>query len=137
MDALPEPDVIAGAFDTLRVQSQRIANVGAIQGQQHILGAIQALAQQTNNLAQEINHLAQEIDQRFDQVNDRFDNLERRQNNFEISAVNARLFSANGAAILQQPVDVRNGGDIPEPRNGGFHLARELVEFFLELVRNT
>jgi len=93
MDVLPEPDVIAGAFDTLRFQSQRIANVGAIQNHQNILAAIQALGQQ---------------------MNQRFDTLENRQTNFEIAAVNARLFHANGAAILQRPVDIRNGGDIPD-----------------------
>jgi len=85
MNALPEPDVIAGAFDTLRVQSHRIANVAAIQNQQNILAAIQALGQQMN--------------QRFEQIDQHFDILENRQNNFEIAAINARLFHADGAAV--------------------------------------
>ncbi|KAK3362473.1 hypothetical protein B0T25DRAFT_626902 [Lasiosphaeria hispida] len=100
MNALPEPDVIAGALDTLRVQSQRIANVGAIQNQQNILAAVQALGQQVHVMQQ--------------QMNQRFDTLENRQSNFEIAAVNARLVHADGAAILQRPVNIHNGGDIPD-----------------------
>ncbi|KAK0631574.1 hypothetical protein B0T14DRAFT_597200 [Immersiella caudata] len=118
MDALPEPDVIAGAFDTLRVQSQRIANVGAVQNQQNILAVVQALGQQIHDLGQQIHDLGQQTHHRIDgmqqQMNQRFDTLENRQNNFEIAAVNARLFHADGAAILQRPVDIRNGGDIPD-----------------------
>lgn len=97
MDALLEPDVIAGAFDPLRVQSQRIANVGAIQNQQDILAAVQALGQQIHALGQQTNH---RIDVMQQQMNQRFDTLENRQNNFEIAAVNARLVHADGAAIL-------------------------------------
>jgi len=111
MDVLPKPDVIVGAFDTLRVQSQRIANVGAIQNQQNILAAVQALGQQIHALGQQTNH---RIDVMQQQMNQRFDTLENRQNNFEIAAVNARLVHADGAVILQRPVDIRNGGDIPD-----------------------
>ncbi|KAK0707737.1 hypothetical protein B0H67DRAFT_556377 [Lasiosphaeris hirsuta] len=48
------------------------------------------------------------------QMNQHFDTLENRQTNFEIAAVNARLLHTDGAAILQLPVDIRNGDDIPD-----------------------
>ncbi|KAK0741214.1 hypothetical protein B0T18DRAFT_432368 [Schizothecium vesticola] len=103
---LPDPEAIAGAFETLRVQSHRLANVGALQGEANILNAIQALGNQIQAMGNQIQDLGQRMDDRFD-VND------RRHFNLEIAAVNARLFQANGAAILQQPVDIRNGGFIP------------------------
>ncbi|KAK3361551.1 hypothetical protein B0T24DRAFT_684590 [Lasiosphaeria ovina] len=106
MDALPEPGVIAdaferlrnqskvmsdaynsmaNAFDTLSVQSLRFVNVIAIHDQQ-----IHALGQQMN---QRINALEQQMNQRFEQMNqlfntleNRFDILERRQDNFKIAA---------------------------------------------------
>ncbi|KAK3364953.1 hypothetical protein B0T24DRAFT_723945 [Lasiosphaeria ovina] len=114
---LPEPNVIADAFDTLRVQSQRIANVGAIQNQQNGLAAIQALGQQMDQRFQQtnqrINDLQQQMNQMNQQMNQRFNTLEHRQYNFEIAGVNTRLFFAHGANVLQRPVDIRNGGDIP------------------------
>ncbi|KAK0707776.1 hypothetical protein B0H67DRAFT_588553 [Lasiosphaeris hirsuta] len=99
MAALPLPAVIAGAFETLRIQSELAANFAPLQDQQNVLAAIQGLGQQMN--------------QRFEQMNQRFDTLENRQINFEIAAVNARLVQADSAAVLQRPVDIRDGGDIP------------------------
>ncbi|KAK0723046.1 hypothetical protein B0T26DRAFT_705151 [Lasiosphaeria miniovina] len=69
-----------------------------------------ALTQQTNH---RINAMEQQMNQRFDNLANRFDILENRQNNFEIAGVNACLVHAHGAAVLQRPVDIQNGGDIP------------------------
>ncbi|KAK0733682.1 hypothetical protein B0T26DRAFT_797683 [Lasiosphaeria miniovina] len=104
MGALPEPNVIAGALDTLRVQSHRIAN--DLGQQMNALGhQVNALGQQTNL---RIDAMQQQMDALGQQVNQRFDTLENRQNNFEIAGVNARLVHADGVAILQRPVDVPN-----------------------------
>ncbi|KAK3358345.1 hypothetical protein B0T24DRAFT_600228 [Lasiosphaeria ovina] len=77
-----------------------------MQDQQNIFAAINALGQRIDALAQYMDHW-------FDTLERRFNSLENRQTNFEIAAVNARLMAANSAAILQPPVDIRNGGDIP------------------------
>ncbi|KAK3364913.1 hypothetical protein B0T24DRAFT_683561 [Lasiosphaeria ovina] len=125
MDPLPEPDVIADALNTPRIQSQRIANVGALQNQNNILAAIQALSQQTNqqiqdlgqqlshDLGQRLDHTNQRIDALGQQLNQRFSTLEHRQYNFEIASTNRHLFLDHGKNVLQQPVDIRNGGNIP------------------------
>ncbi|KAK5652693.1 hypothetical protein OQA88_10287 [Cercophora sp. LCS_1] len=113
MSALPDPNVIAGAFETLCDQSQRIANVPAVQNQHDVLAAIQDLGQRINGLQQQMDQRFDQVNHRLDQINNRFGTLQNRQHNLEIAAVNARLFMANTAAVLQDPVDIRNGGNIP------------------------
>jgi len=88
----PDSAVIAEAFDTLRIQSERMANVAPLQNEQNIMGAIQTLEQE---------------------VAARFDRLESRQTNFEVAAVNARLLSLDTGGALQPLVDIRDGSDIP------------------------
>ncbi|KAK3364268.1 hypothetical protein B0T25DRAFT_60578 [Lasiosphaeria hispida] len=117
MAALPLPAVIAGAFETLRIQSELAANFAPLQDQQNVLAAIQGLGQQMNQrfeqMNQQMNQRFEQVNQRFEQMNQRFDTLENRQINFEIAAMNARLVQADSAAVLQRPVDIRDGGDIP------------------------
>ena len=102
----PDSAVIAEAFDTLRIQSERMANVVPLQNEQNIMGAIQTLGQEIAALGQQLAALGQEMVVRFDR-------LEIRQTNFEVAAVNARLLSLDTGGALQPLVDIRDGSDIP------------------------
>jgi hypothetical protein len=88
----PEPAVIATAFDTLRQQSERMANVGPLQDHQNLMLAIEALGQRMDN---------------------RFNVFENRQTNLDIAILNSRRFASNTAGALLPLVDIHNGGAVP------------------------
>ena len=115
MAALPEPAVIAGAFDR-PLQPEPIANTAPLQDQRNDPAAIQGWGQQMNQssnaMQQQINTMQQQLNGMQQQINDRLDRLESRQTNFEIAAVNARLFAKNTGGVLQQLYDIRDGGGI-------------------------
>jgi len=118
MTDLPEPAVIAGAVHNQQNILAAIHNLGQQMNQRfkqmnQRFEQMNQRFEQTNQRFEQMNQRFGQVNLRFEQMNQRFDRIDNRQTNFEIAAVNGRLFHADGAAILQRPVNIHNGGDIP------------------------